>query len=597
MCANFFRLGSYSGLAKHEETETAVQHSPTPLVDPAIETHDLSSRAVLDLLHRLLCRDECRAWPVDRVVAELATATGARAAGLADLTTGRIIVRVALAESTGDLFSEPEAAGVLRKVRESWTAVPIVTANRSWLLVPSPTPAGTVGWLLWLEDNPGRPWFEAERAALLLAAQVLARTFSRDANAGWGHQLDRIRKQQRLEETTRVVQRLAHDYGNILTTILGFSELSLGMTDPGRSLSGYLHEVHRAARLGSHLTDQLRLFSRRGSPGPRAADVAAVVALEAAQARTTWGTSVRLKLDLPSGLPPVFITAELLQRVLHELLTNAREAIPVEGTVFVCGRLSERTDAECLDLWGAAKKGPCLEITVADTGTGLSAEARQAILSTPFFTTKPRHRGLGLATVYGILCYHGGGFQIEPGPGGGTLVRVVLPLSGSQSALGQPTSARISESPSPAVPVKEKVLVVDDDPMILSLVTTTLERDGYRVQTALSGAEALHRYTTPEAEPFRLVLSDVIMPSMNGVDLARRLVQHDARVNLLFMSGQVSPNFAPEKWDGSFPLLRKPFRPEGLLQAVRAALDTSRTQPQNWPTLPPPVGPPVPSSP
>jgi signal transduction histidine kinase/ActR/RegA family two-component response regulator len=585
-------------LAKLEETNAAVQHSPTPLVDPPRQTPDSSSRAILEVLHCLLCQDECRTWPVDRVIADLAAAAGAQAAGLADLSTGRIIVRVASAESKGDLFGEPEAAGVLTQVRDSWTAVPVTTADRSWLLVPAPTSAGTVGWLLWLEDYPGRPWSEGERAALLLAAQVLARASGPEANSGWGQQLDRIRKQQRLEETTRVVQRLAHDYGNILTTILGFSELSLGMTDPGRSLSGYFHEVHRAARLGSHLTDQLRLFSRRGSPGPRAADVAAVVALEAAHARTTWGTSVRLDLDLPPGLPPVFITAEMLQRILHELFTNAREAISGEGTVFMSCRLGEKTDSECLDLWGAAKKGPCLEITVADTGIGLSAEARQAILSSPFFTTKPRHRGLGLATVYGILCYHGGGFQLEPRPGSGTVVRVVLPLSGTPPAFCQPTSARGAESPSPAVPVKEKVLVVDDDPLILSLVTTTLERDGYRVQTALSGAEALHCYTTPAAEPFRLVLSDVLMPCMNGVDLARRLVQHDARVNLLFMSGQVSSAFAPENWGGSsFPLLRKPFRPEGLLQAVRAALDTSRTRPQNWPTLPPPVGPTVPSSP
>jgi CheY-like chemotaxis protein len=121
-------------------------------------------------------------------------------------------------------------------------------------------------------------------------------------------------------------------------------------------------------------------------------------------------------------------------------------------------------------------------------------------------------------------------------------------------------------------------LVVDDDPMVLRLVTTTLEGEGYRVQTAHSGAEALRRYTSPGGDPFRLVLSDVVMPVMNGVDLARRLVQHDAAVNLLFMSGHVSADFAPENWGGaSFPLLRKPFRPEGLLRAVRSALDARRT--------------------
>jgi CheY-like chemotaxis protein len=195
-------------------------------------------------------------------------------------------------------------------------------------------------------------------------------------------------------------------------------------------------------------------------------------------------------------------------------------------------------------------------------------------LASPFFTTRPRHRGLGLAAVYGILHLHCGGLAFDDRPGGGTVARFVLPIVRSRIA-DQDQGANAPRSPSSAS--REKVLVVDDDPMVLRFVSTTLERGGYRVQTAQSGDEALRRYQDSTAEPFRLVLSDVAMPLMNGVDLARRLVQHDAQVNLLFMSGQVSPDFAPENWGGApFPLLRKPFHPEGLLRAVRAALDCGR---------------------
>jgi CheY-like chemotaxis protein len=187
---------------------------------------------------------------------------------------------------------------------------------------------------------------------------------------------------------------------------------------------------------------------------------------------------------------------------------------------------------------------------------------QQQLLATPFFSTKPRHQGLGLAVVHGIVSMHRGGWSLGPGPGGGAVARVYLPLAGNGvQGAGNAKGSR------------EKVLVVDDDPGILQLVCATLERDGYRVQTAASGTEALEKFAAA-GEPFRLVLADVVMPRMSGLDLARRLFHLDARVNLLFMSAYGSPEPARDQRAGAdIPVIQKPFRSEGLLRAVRSALD------------------------
>jgi CheY-like chemotaxis protein len=210
----------------------------------------------------------------------------------------------------------------------------------------------------------------------------------------------------------------------------------------------------------------------------------------------------------------------------------------------------------------------CVEVAVSDDGCGLSPEARQRLFAELFFTDKPRHRGLGLAVAYGILQAHKGALTVEPRAERGTLARLFLPVA----AVSAPAAPARGVSTNAAR--GEKVLVVDDDPMVLKLCTATLQRAGYRVQTASTASEALDSYQAAGREPFRLVVSDVIMPRMSGVDLARRLRSKDANLNVLFMSGQGSPGFPKEEFEGGpFDFLSKPFRPEELLSAVRSAID------------------------
>jgi CheY-like chemotaxis protein len=373
---------------------------------------------------------------------------------------------------------------------------------------------------------------------------------------------ERAVEQRRLEDAAVVARRLAHDFGNILTGILGFSELALKQVPPDSPVFRFMEEVRRAAEEGAQLTHLLRIFGCRRAVSSQTGSLAVAAAAEADRLRAALRPEIQVRVSVPVNLPPVTVSDELLRMVLGQLLENAREALPGPGVIGLSARAAQLSDSECVDLLGSIEPGPCVEVCVTDTGPGLSPEARRQLFAQPFFSTKPRHRGLGLAVVFGVLRAHRGGFRLDAAPGGGTCVRLYLP-----PAVG---SSRPSP-PSVGGGAGEKVLVVDDDPAVLQMVGTTLRNAGYRVQTLSCPIEALDAYA---AEPFQLVLSDLLMPRMNGFDLARQLLHRDASANVLFMSGDAAPEPAETPGaPGQFDLLFKPFRPEALLRAVRTALD------------------------
>jgi CheY-like chemotaxis protein len=261
------------------------------------------------------------------------------------------------------------------------------------------------------------------------------------------------------------------------------------------------------------------------------------------------------------------LDAEALGHVCEQLLTNAREALRGPGKITVAARPARLTASECLHFLGSVGPGDHLAVSITDTGCGITAETRQRLHREVFVTTKAGHRGLGLAVVYGILHSNRGGFRLEPGPAGGTVVRVAIPIA---------TAAVPAAIPVP--PSMEKVLVVDDDPIISDMVCTILKRAGYRVQSAASGAEAIDAYVAAAPDPFGMVLSDVIMPAMTGFDLVRTLRGFNPKVKVMFITGQGHGLIADlDLADHKINLLPKPFRPDGLLQAVRATLDCGVT--------------------
>jgi CheY-like chemotaxis protein len=199
------------------------------------------------------------------------------------------------------------------------------------------------------------------------------------------------------------------------------------------------------------------------------------------------------------------------------------------------------------------------------------------LFSEAFFTTKPRRRGLGLLVVYGIAAASRGGLRLENDPAGGAVAEVVLPVSDTEpletTAIQEKTTERPAVSPG-----GEKVLVVDDDPLVRQFVQATLQRAGYRVEAVGTTDEAVVSYHADPQDPFRLVLSDLVMPRGTGLDLARRLLQTDVNARLLFMSGRESLEARPKTPAlDSFELIQKPFRSERLLLAVRAAIDRTNS--------------------
>jgi signal transduction histidine kinase/CheY-like chemotaxis protein len=533
-----------------------------------------SSRSALEFLHGLLAMPPGTRTSLGGLLGGLAHAFGASAAGVATLPEGvPLSIHPSGNDSSLPWRDQPDL--IERLYREgSVLAVPRPSGG-SWLLIVAGT-SDRGGWLFWLEDASRASWSQAETAALELAGHALSRRLvSDEARPRWAEQLDRGVRQQRLEAAARLVRRLAHDFGNILTGILGFSELALAQQlAPTTPLHAYIAEVYRGAQNGAQYTNQLRLFARRQTTANRSCSLARALAEEETRLRPTLGADVALILDVPAELPAVSLEGEQLRQVLSILLDNAREAISGAGTITISACTIELSAAEARELFGDVRPGTHVEVRMADTGSGLTPEAQRQLFTEPFFSTRPRKRGFGLAIAYGILAAQRGGLELVRRDEGGTLARFVVPVA----AVAAPTVPLIRL---PAVPatqsastMQEKVLVVDDDPMILQFVSTTLQRAGFRVHAVADGEDALRAYTSATSDPFRLVLSDVLMPRLNGLELAKRLLALDADARVLFMSGQVPAEITQQTFGpGQFEFLPKPFRPDGLVRAVRAALD------------------------
>jgi signal transduction histidine kinase/ActR/RegA family two-component response regulator len=530
---------------------------------------DASHRAV-DFVHGLLSRPAGDRQALDGLLGELAAAFEATGAGLAALPEGRVLLRQAPDAVAGPWpwHDDPDLA---TRIRQSCLALCAPRpGGGSLVLTVVDAPDG--GWLVWVEDGPDRTWSAGEAAALTLAGHVLGRWLKGPEPAPrWARQVDRAARRQRLEQAAAVARRLAHDFGNVLTSILGFAELALAQPrSSDGALQTYLSELHKGAQCGADLTRVLRTFARRQAVPTRSATVGPVLAEEEVRLRQAAGPDVQVEVSVAAELPAVGLDGEHLREVLAEVLNNAREAVGSSGgggprEITVTARAVTLDAADCLDLYGEARPGPFVEIVVADNGPGLSPEARRGLFAEPFFSTRSRRRGFGLASAYGVLCAHRGGLDVAGRPGGGTEVRLLIPVAVVPTA---PVTAA-----APGVVRGERVLVVDDDAMLLQFVTRTLERAGYRVLGAATPDEALRAYSLAEADPFRLVLTDVVMPGLSGVELAHRLLNRGGDVAIVFMSGQVSLDYLQQTFRGAtFEVLAKPFRPDALLRTIRAAL-------------------------
>jgi CheY-like chemotaxis protein len=322
-------------------------------------------------------------------------------------------------------------------------------------------------------------------------------------------------------------------------------------------------EIRRAALRAADLTRQLLAYGRRQVLAPKVLDLNAVVANLEPMLRRLLGEDLELVADLDDNLGAVRADPSQLEQVILNLVVNARDAMPRGGRLTVATAGIELDPAALREHPGAAP-GAYVALDVRDTGTGISPEVR-AHLFEPFFTTKAigKGTGLGLATVYGIVKQSGGFISVTTELGHGTTFRVHLPqVAGQPPAVSPAADDRVK---APDASGTETILIAEDEEAVRRLSRRALERQGYTVLAAPNALEALHAAES-HAGAIHLLVTDVVMPGMNGPDLARDLTRLRPDVRVLFMSGYAGEAKVQ-------PFLAKPFLPETLVKRVREVLD------------------------
>jgi PAS domain S-box-containing protein len=379
---------------------------------------------------------------------------------------------------------------------------------------------------------------------------------------------EQFRQAQKMEAIGRLAGGVAHDFNNLLTAIAGYADLvQMDCADPAAA-ARHAEEIHKASERGSALTRQLLAYSRQQMLAPRVLNLNAVVADLEKMLRRLISADVRLLLQLDPQLRRICADAGQIEQVLMNLVVNACDAMPQGGTLTIRTNNVELDEAYA---WSQrdVEPGAYALLEVHDTGCGMTEEIR-ARLFEPFFTTKEvgKGTGLGLSTVYGIVRQSGGHIEVVSAPGQGATFKIYLPqaMEASRPTPNTPGMLR-------AAPGSETVLLVEDEAIVRDLARAVLQRHGYQVLIAGDGQEALH-ISAQHPGPIHLLLSDVVMPQLNGPELARRLLRQRPMTRVLFMSGYVGPiHELPETAHGPTGLLHKPFAPEVLAREVRALLD------------------------
>jgi two-component system cell cycle sensor histidine kinase/response regulator CckA len=370
----------------------------------------------------------------------------------------------------------------------------------------------------------------------------------------------RLQQSQRLESLGRLAGGIAHDFNNHLVAIRNYAALAGEELEEGSTARVDLDEVVRAADRAAALTRELLAFSRREEVEPRPLDLNAVVRDAERMLRQTIGDAVELKLALSSELPAVEADPSRVERVLMNLVGNARDAMPDGGTVVV-STASENSEGASED----ELSGHLVRITVRDTGTGMTEDVARRALE-PFFTTKPRGggTGLGLATVYGIVNQAGGAMAIDSVAGAGTTITIDFPASAKP-----PEAAPAPPQPVVAPAGRGTVVVVEDEPPVRRLTARILRDAGFQTLEAAHGEEALEVLEHADPGELRLLLTDLVMPRMSGRELAERVHADHPALPVLIMSGytdDVIARYGAQSGDASF--LSKPFSRDSLLAAV-----------------------------
>ncbi|MGB8932467.1 MAG: ATP-binding protein [Anaeromyxobacteraceae bacterium] len=390
---------------------------------------------------------------------------------------------------------------------------------------------------------------------------------------------EQAEQSSKLEAIGRLAGGVAHDFNNLLVVILSGADALRDALPPESPLREEVEEILGAGRKAATLTQQLLAFGRKRLTQPVALDLNEIVEEMGKLLQRLMGDQVRLDSRLAGALPPVLVDPAGVQQVILNLVTNARDAMPNGGRVTISTDVAE-IGASAATATGMPA-GRYVTLSVRDEGQGMTDEVRRRIFE-PFFTTKEEGRGtgLGLATVFGTVKQAGGHVVVESAPGAGSCFKVFLPQT--TQALQEPRVA--SRRVRPAGDGRT-VLVVEDDPAVLGIAIRILEDDGYRVLFANDPREALGVAARHDG-PIHALLSDVIMPQLNGRELAERLRAERPGIGLVYMSGYTREVINRNGvLDQGVLFVAKPFARGDLLDRVaEASLAGARGQAPVHPT-------------
>jgi two-component system cell cycle sensor histidine kinase/response regulator CckA len=411
--------------------------------------------------------------------------------------------------------------------------------------------------------------FQGEPGVISFARDIRNR---KQAEAERARLAEQLKQSQRLESIGRLAGGVAHDFNNLLTVINGYADLLLARETEG-PMRPALEQIRKSGERAAHLTQQLLAFSRRQDAQLRPTDLNAVIVDAYALMERLAGDQVRLTTRLADGLGLVMADAGQIRQALANLVANGREAMPTGGELLV-ETANLEVDGQPDARQAGVTPGPYVTLRVTDTGCGMDEETRRSAFE-PFFTTKDKSQGagLGLPTVYGIVKQSGGWVHVSSEPGRGAAVTIYLPKLLGGVVRPEPPPPQLM-----ALRGTETILVVEDQEEVRKLALEVLGGYGYQLLEAANGAEALdlaERYSGT----IDLLLTDVVMPVMNGRELAERLCPQRPEMKVLYMSGYTEDVMARGGvLDPSLAYLPKPFPPERLAAKVRRTLDAPAPQ-------------------
>ena len=415
-------------------------------------------------------------------------------------------------------------------------------------------------------------WVEGSNATIELPSGPVVFSILRDVTERKRSEQERssleeqLRQAQKLESIGRLAGGIAHDFNNVLTVINGYSRLLLGQLRAGDPLRDGLEEIRKAGERAAGLTQQLLAFSRKQVLQPRVLDLNRAVGEMRPMLARLMGEDVEVYVKLQAEATTICADPHQLGQVLMNLAVNSRDAMPHGGKFSIETGFVEWGESYVQSRPGA-HAGPYVMLAVSDTGGGMDEETRGHLFE-PFFTTKEvgKGTGLGLSTIHGIVEQSGGYVEVDSELGRGTTFKIYLPrVVDAQADAGKQEAVA-------AMGGRETVLVVEDQAEVRGYAAAALRAYDYQVIEAANAEEAL-MLCERECERINLILTDVVMPSMSGRDLADRLKRRWPGIKVLFMSGYTDDTVVHHgvlEKDAEF--IQKPFSPDQLAMKVRGML-------------------------